>query len=176
MEKSGAGSRQAEHAAAFRMTTLRRLFPDEKRGSLESSLGRGTALRHSRRGAGFTLIELMVVLVLVLIVASFATTVYHTIMVQAREATLREELFTMRAQIDRFTHDNERGPTSLEELVEEGYMGSVPVDPFTGSNETWEVESETESLSVDGSAPLGIADVHSGSADVSLEGMPYSSW
>jgi general secretion pathway protein G len=101
---------------------------------------------------------------------------YHTIVVHGREATLRDDLFTLRSQIDRFTHDNERGPTSLEELVEKEYLGAVPIDPFTGSNETWEVETETASISVDDSAPLGIADVHSGSGDVSLDGTPYSSW
>ena len=135
------------------------------------------AARSSRHHSpAFTLLELMVVLTLILILASFAMPAYHAITVHAREAVLRQDLFTMRAQIDRFTHDNERGPTSLEELVEEGYMGSVPVDPFTGSNETWAVETETESLSVDSSAPLGITDVHSGSGDVSLDGTPYSSW
>jgi general secretion pathway protein G len=102
--------------------------------------------------------------------------IYHTIVVRAREATLREELFTLRAQIDRFTHDNARGPTSLNELVEQEYMGAVPIDPFTGSSETWEIEMETEPLSVDASAPLGIVDVHSGCPDNSLDGTPYSSW
>ena len=125
---------------------------------------------------GFSLLELMVVLTLILILASFAMPAYHTMVVRAREATLRDDLFTMRSQIDRFTHDNERGPESLDELVEKEYMGSVPIDPFTGSNETWEVETETESLSVGGSAPLGIADVHSGSPDTSLEGTPYNTW
>ncbi len=69
----------------------------------------------------------------------------------------------MRSQIDRFTHDNERGPASLDELVDKGYMGAIPTDPFTGSNETWQVETEDTSLSLDDSAPLGIVDVHSGS-------------
>ena len=69
---------------------------------------------------------MMAVISLILIVATFSLRVYHTIVVRAREATLREELFTLRAQIDRFTHDNERGPASLEELVEQEYMGAVP--------------------------------------------------
>ena len=158
------------------MRTLRCLFPDEKRGSAEQSARRRTAPRLARFSEGFTLLELMVVLVLVLIVASFATSVFHTVVVRAREANLRQELFTMRAQIDRFTHDNERGPESLEELVESGYMGSVPVDPFTRSDQTWQVDTETESLSIDPSAPLGIVDVHSGSSEDSLDGTPYSSW
>jgi general secretion pathway protein G len=131
---------------------------------------------HSGLGEGFTLLELMVVITLILILATFAMPMYHTAKVRTQEAILRDHLFTMRSQIDRFTHDNERGPTSLDELVEQEYIGSIPTDPFTGSNETWQVDTETESLSIDGSAPLGIVDVHSGSNDNSLEGTPYSSW
>ena len=135
------------------------------------------ASRSSLHGSrGFSLLEMMAVISLILILAAFSMPIYRTVVVHAREATLRDDLFTLRSQIDRFTHDNERGPESLEELVEKGYMGSVPIDPFTGSNETWEVETETDSLSADGSAPLGIAEVHSGSADASLEGTPYGSW
>ncbi len=125
---------------------------------------------------GFSLLEMMAVIDLILIMASFSLPMYHSVVVRGREAVLREDLFTLRCQIDRFTHDNERGPASLDELVEKEYMGTVPTDPFTGSNQTWQLEMETTSLSVDGSAPLGIADVHSGSEDVSLDGMPYSSW
>jgi general secretion pathway protein G len=125
---------------------------------------------------GFSLLEMMTVISLILILATFSMPIYRTLVVRAREATLRDDLFTLRSQIDRFTHDHERGPETLQELVEKEYMGNVPNDPFTGSNETWEVETETDPLSVDASAPLGIADVHSGSQDVSLEGTPYSSW
>lgn len=114
---------------------------------------------------GFSLLEMMTVITLVLVLANFSMPIYRSIFVHAREATLRDELFTLRSQIDRFTHDNERGPTSLEELVETGYMGAIPIDPITGSSETWEVEStpappnlggelQVASLSVDGSAPL----------------------
>jgi general secretion pathway protein G len=129
---------------------------------------------HRRRG--FTLIELMVVIDLILILASFAMPLYHSVVIHAREATLRDDLFTLRSQIDRFTHDNARGPESLDELVEKGYLGAVPIDPFTGSADTWQLDTETTSISVDDSAPLGISDVHSGSGDTSLDGTPYSSW
>jgi general secretion pathway protein G len=131
---------------------------------------------HLAFGEGFSLLEMMAVIDLILILATFAMPMYQTILVHAREATLREDLSTLRSQIDRFTHDNERGPASLDELVEKEYLGAVPSDPFTGSNETWEVQTETASISLDDSAPLGIADVHSGSGDVSLDGTPYSSW
>ena len=125
---------------------------------------------------GFSLLEMMAVIDLILILATFAMPIYHSIMVHAHEAVLREDLFTLRSQIDRFTHDNERGPASLDELVEKEYMGAVPTDPFTGSNETWQVETQDASLSLDDSAPPGIAEVHSGSPDDSLDGTPYSSW
>jgi general secretion pathway protein G len=128
------------------------------------------------KARGFSLLEMMTVITIILILATFSEPYFRTVIVHGREAVLREDLFTLRTQIDRFTHDNERGPTSLEELVEKEYMGNVPTDPFTGSNQTWQLDTENDSLSVDGSAPLGIADVHSGSPDASLEGTPYSSW
>lgn len=135
------------------------------------------ALRSGVNGSrAFSLLEMMVVLTLLLILASFAIPAYHTIVTRAHEAVLRNELFTLRSQIDRFTHDNQRGPETLQELVDLEYMGDIPVDPFTGSNETWQLDTESTSLSVDASAPLGIADVHSGSPDDSLDGTPYSSW
>jgi len=90
---------------------------------------------------------------------------------------LREELFALRHQIDRFTHDYERGPASLEELVEKEYMGAVPVDPLTGSNQTWQVDTEPAPVSLaDASAPVGIADVHSGADGTALDGTAYSEW
>ena len=130
----------------------------------------------SARGEGFSLLEMMTVITLILILAMFAMPIYHTISVRAHEATLREDLFTLRSQIDRFTHDNARGPASLDELVEKEYMGAIPTDPFTGSNETWQVDTQDTSLTPEDSSPLGVVDVHSGSNDVSLEGTAYSSW
>jgi general secretion pathway protein G len=124
---------------------------------------------------GFSLLEMMMVVTLILIVASIATPIYTTVAVRAREAVLRDDLFTLRALIDRFTLDNGRPPARLDELVQKGYLGRLPTDPFTGSNETWQVEKEDGPLPPEQSAP-GIADVHSGSHALSLEGTPYSSW
>ena len=127
------------------------------------------------RPQGFSLLEMMMVVTVILIIASISTPIYMTAVVRAREAVLREHLFTMRAVIDRFTLDNGRAPLRLEELVEKGYLGRLPTDPFTGSNETWQEVKEDAPLSPRQTS-LGIEDVHSGSKELSLEGTPYSSW
>jgi len=95
-------------------------------------------------------------------------------MMHSHEVVLREELFALRNQIDRFTHDYERGPASLDELVERQYIGAVPVDPLTGSNQTWQVDTETAPVSLDGA--VGILDVHSGADGTALDGTAYSEW
>ena len=131
--------------------------------------------RGANRPEGFSLLEMMMVVTVILIVASISVPIYTTCVVRAREAVLRDHLFTLHSLIDRFTLDNGRAPARLEELVEGGYLGRIPTDPFTGSNETWQEEKEDAPLSPKQTA-LGIVDVHSGSNLVSLEGTPYSSW
>jgi general secretion pathway protein G len=128
-----------------------------------------------RHADGFSLLEMMVVVTVILIVASIAAPIYRTCETRTREAVLRDHLYTLRALIDRFTLDNGRAPLRLEELVEKGYLGRLPTDPFTGSNETWQAEQEDAPLSPQQTS-LGIEDVHSGSNQLSLEGTPYSSW
>ena len=125
--------------------------------------------------AGFSLLEMMMVITVILIVASISTPIYTTAVVRAREAVLADHLFTLRALIDRFTLDNGRAPASLQEFVEKGYLGRIPTYPFTDSNETWRETEEDAPLSPQQTS-LGIVDVHSGSNLVSLEGTPYSSW
>jgi general secretion pathway protein G len=132
-----------------------------------------TKLRH--RLKGFSLLEMMVVVTVILIVASMSAPLYMTAMVRAHEAVLRDDLFTMRSLIDRFTLDNGRAPSGLQELVTGGYLGRIPTDPFTGSNETWQETKENSPLPPKQTTP-GIVDVHSGSDLVSLEGTPYNSW
>jgi len=131
--------------------------------------------RGANRPEGFSLLEMMMVVTVILIVASISVPIYTTCVVRAREAVLRDPLFTLHSLIDRFTLDNGRAPARLEELVEGGYLGRIPTDPFTGSNETWQEEKEDAPLSPKQTA-LGIVDVHSGSDQVSLEGTPYSGW
>ena len=127
------------------------------------------------RPGGFCLLQMMMVVTVILIVASIATPIYQTCATRVREAVLRDHLFTLRSLIDQFTRDNGRAPLRLEELVEKGYLGRLPTDPFTGSNETWQEVKEESPLSP-AQTSLGIADVRSGSSALSLEGTPYSSW
>ena len=147
----------------------------DRRAQAERTAGRSRLVTRNRR-CGFTLIEIMVVLTLILILASFAMPSYRLAIVHAREAVLRDDLFTMRKLIDQFTIDKQRPPTSLDELVDAGYLrGGIPSDPFTGSNQTWKTDVEDVPLSAD-QAAAGIVDVHSGSDDESLDGTAYSSW
>ena len=127
------------------------------------------------RPQGFSLLEMTMVVTLILIIASIAAPIYKTAVVRAREAVLRDDLYTLRFLIDRFTVDNGRSPAHLDEIVEKGYLGRLPTDPFTASNETW-VEVQEKAPPSPTQKYLGIADVHSGSDDLSLEGTPYSSW
>ena len=132
-----------------------------------------TKLRH--RPKGFSLLEMMVVVTVILIVASISAPIFMTAIVRAREAVLADDLFTLRYLIDRFTLDNGRAPYELQELVTGGYLGRIPTDPFTGSNETWQETKENGPLPPKQTTP-GIVNVHSGSNLVSLEGTPYSTW
>ena len=145
------------------------------RGIAPISCRMGRQGRHSPcRPDGFSLLEMMVVVTVILIVASIATPIYRRVVVRAREAVLADHLYTLRYLIDRFTVDIGRSPLHLEELVEKGYLGRLPTDPFTGSNETWQEVQETSPPSPT-QKYLGIIDVHSGSDELSLAGTPYSS-
>ncbi len=128
------------------------------------------------RSQGFTLLELMIVLTLILIMASMAAPTYHVAVVRAREAVLRDDLFTMRKLIDEYTLDKQKPPSSLQDLVDAGYLrGGIPVDPFTGSNQTWHEDIDQVPMGADQSEQ-GVVDVHSGSDEVALDGTQYSTW
>lgn len=137
---------------------------------------RTTGHRSRTSFRGFTLLELMIALSVVLILASFAIPAYYLAIQRAREAVLRQDLYTLRSLVDEFTVDKQRPPASLQELVEAGYLrGGVPVDPITGSSESWRVDIE-DVPSGAGDAQAGVVDVHSGSDDAALDGTAYSSW
>ena len=129
-------------------------------------------MRKSSRG--FTLIELMIVISIILILISIAVPIYNQSILRAREAVLKDNLLTMRGLVQQFTLDKQRAPQSLQDLVSSGYLRDIPAD-ITGSRETWVEVQEEVLLSVDQTQP-GIVDVHSGSELVSSEGTAYSTW
>ena len=128
-----------------------------------------------KRSLGFTLIELMIVISIIFILLSVAAPMYQQQIIRAREAVLREDLFTLRQSIDQFTLDKQRAPQSLDEMVQAGYLKVLPKDPMTNSTDTWQTVQEDVLMSVDQTQP-GITDVHSGSNATSLDGSAYSSW
>ncbi|HEX5889583.1 MAG TPA: prepilin-type N-terminal cleavage/methylation domain-containing protein [Pyrinomonadaceae bacterium] len=123
--------------------------------------------------AGFTLLELMIVISVIIILAAITLPQYQKTIMHTREAVLRDDLFKMRSLIDQFAADKGRLPQSLDELVSEGYIRDIPLDPFTGQKD-WAVTTGEDPNSLDGQQ--GITDVHSSSAEVSSEGTPYSQW
>ena len=131
-------------------------------------------IRNRQSARGFTLIELMIVISIILILISIAVPIYNQSIQRSREAVLKDNLQTMRSLIQQFTLDKQRAPQSLQDLVSSGYLREMPRD-ITGSRESWVEVQEDTLLSVDQQQP-GIVDVHSGSEFVSSEGSPYSEW
>ncbi len=131
--------------------------------------------RSSGRLAGFTIIELMIVIAIIAILASMAVGRYQRSIWRAKEAVLRNDLFTLRSSIDQYTLDKQKAPQSLEDLVIAGYIKSVPKDPITNSTDTCVTDQEDSLMAIDQTAP-GIVDIHIGANSNSTEGTPYSSW
>ena len=127
------------------------------------------------KSRGFTLIELMVVVSLILILTAISIPRYELSLRRTKEAALRSNLFTLRTSIQQFAFEKQRAPRSLDELVSAGYLGEIPLDPITNSRSTWVVTDEDVMRSADPTQP-GIIDVHSGSQATALDGTPYSSW
>jgi general secretion pathway protein G len=125
--------------------------------------------------AGFTMLELMVVVAIIVILLGLAAGNYRQSIVRSKEASLKQSLVVMRTAIDQFTLDKQQGPQSLDELVSAGYLRAVPTDPMTNRKD-WRVVFGDLLLSPEQTIP-GITDVHSSSEKVSpFEGTPYSSW
>ena len=133
--------------------------------------------RPTRSGSrrGFTFVELMVVITIIVILVSMAIPVYQKSIIRAKESVLKNNLFTMRTVIDNYTYDKQKAPQALQDLVTEGYLRDIPSDPMTGSKDTWRTVMEDASQSVNQSEP-GIFDVKSGSDKQSLDGTAYSEW
>jgi general secretion pathway protein G len=124
---------------------------------------------------GYTLIELIIVMAIVSVLISVAVPLYTKSIQRTKETVLKQNLFNLRTVIDEYTFDKKAAPQQLRDLVEEGYLRSVPVDPITGTEDTWVVVMEDAVTSVDQTRP-GIFDVRSGSTLKSLEGNAYSEW
>ncbi len=132
-------------------------------------------VRREQGSQGFTLVELIIVMLIIGILLAIAIPNYLSSVKAAKEAVLKEDLHVMRQAIDAYTSDKEKAPQTLDDLVQAGYLKTMPVDPFTHSSTTW-VPATDESLSnVDQTEP-GINDVHSGSEQTGSDGQPYSSW
>lgn len=128
-----------------------------------------------RRTSGFTLIELMVVMALIVVLASVGLTLYSNSVIRAKEAVLKEDLYRMRDGIDQYYADKGKYPATLQDLVSDKYLRAVPVDPFTNSADTWrEVPSEPDPNNP--TAQPGVYDVRSGSDQTGLDGTKYSEW
>jgi general secretion pathway protein G len=125
---------------------------------------------------GFTLIEMMIVISMMLILVSIAIPAYNRSILHAKEGVLRQDLFTMRSLISQYTLDKQKAPESLDDLVTGGYIKQIPTDPFTARNDSWVVDQEDYTLSVDTQDTSGIKDVHSGSEQVSTDGTAYNTW
>lgn len=128
-----------------------------------------------RRTRGFTLLELMVVMALIVVIAGMAMASYRNSLTLAQEAVLREDLFRMRDAIDQYYADKNKYPSTLEALVSDGYLRAIPEDPFTRSNTTWqEIPAEPDANNL--SAEPGVYNVKSGSDKLSMQGAPYADW
>ena len=132
-----------------------------------------------KRGKGFTLVELLVVMAILGILVAIAVPQLQKAPIRAKEATLREDLFTFRSCLDQYYADKGHYPDTLQTLVTDKYIRKIPIDPFTKSADTWQVimeepdSSDTASQSQD---PPGIIDVKSGSKLPSLDGTLYNTW
>jgi general secretion pathway protein G len=145
---------------------FRRFYPSLRPGSITAA---------DQRQSGFTLIELMIVMAIMALLAAIAIPSYVNNVRRAKEAVLKEDLHTMREAIDSYTVDKQKAPQSLDDLVQAGYLKTMPVDPFTDRSDTW-VPVQDDTLSSIDQTDSGIDDVHSGAQLTASDGTSYSTW
>jgi general secretion pathway protein G len=160
-------------SGSSRSLTFAALFPRQSRdreGAVQSAAPNSWPLRR-----GFTFIELMVVMAIIVVLITMAIPVYQKSITRAKESVLKNNLFTIRTVIDNYTYDKQKAPQSLQELVTEGYLREIPVDPMLASNQGWRIIMEDATQAVNQDSP-GIFDVRSGSDKLGLDGTPYADW
>lgn len=138
-------------------------------------MAQAAGYKSKRTESGFTLVELMVVMLIIGVLAAVAIPSYLSSIRNAKEAVLKEDLHVIRNAIDSYTMDKGKAPQSLDDLVQSGYLRVIPQDPMTHSTETWQPVMDDTLESIDQSEP-GISDVHSGSEDTATNGEAYSGW
>jgi general secretion pathway protein G len=144
------------------------------RRRIARGFGRTLARRKGSKASGFTLLEMMIVISIIIILMAVAIPNYNRTVIQSRESVLRSNLSTLRSVISQYTLDKQKAPQSLDDLVQEHYLRQIPVDPMTKET-NWEVVQEDTLMSVDQQEP-GIYDVHSASSGTASDGTAYSTW
>jgi general secretion pathway protein G len=130
--------------------------------------------KKTNRTLGFTLLEMMIVISIIIILMAVAIPNYNRSVIQARESVLRSNLSTLRNVISQYTLDKQKAPQSLDDLVQAGYLRQIPVDPMTKET-NWEVVQEDVMMAVDQQEP-GITDVKSASSNTASDGTAYNTW
>jgi general secretion pathway protein G len=149
----------------------RKVNRSSRRGALAAC--RRLPAAYSLRARGFTLLELMIVISILVILALIAMAQYNKTVLAAKEATLREDLYTMRKMIDQYAADKGKLPQSLQDLKSAGYIHEVPIDPFTEQADWYEEPGEDPGST---SGEQGLVNVRSNAEGTGSDGTPYKEW
>jgi len=154
------------------ITRARNSWRRDEIGNRQSEINNRQSVIGNRQSnaSGFTLLELVMVMTIIVVLAAVGVTSYQSIQLKARETILKEDLRTMRKMIDQYAADKEKLPQSLDDLVTQGYIREVPIDPITGQKD-WVVDMGEDTVSRDGGQ--GVVDVHSAAGGESTDGTAY---